>query len=196
MKTTGLYWTFGWITMVSLAAMQGCGDDDGDDGGGATGGSGGEAGEDTGGSSGSSGRGGSSSGGTSSGGGGGRGGTSSGGTAGSMPGGMGGEGGEAVGGEGGGGDGSGDREAACADYCQTYFDTGCEAFDGNYYGNESQCATICSTSNWTLGEEGDAAGNSVHCRLTHAGFAADATGAQIETHCGHASANSTGQCVN
>ena len=193
MKTNRLIWTLGWITMGSLAALQGCGGDD-DDGGDSSGGKGGEAGEETGGTSSggtsTGGRGGTTTGGTTSGG------TSSGGTStGGMGGAEGGVGGEDTGG-GAGGSGPGDRQAACDEYCQVYYEAGCEAFDGGYYGTEMGCANLCAMTIWELGEDGDAAGNSVHCRLTHANNALNAATAELtETHCGHARAEPTGVCV-
>jgi hypothetical protein len=187
MKTNSLFWALCWVAVGSVATMQGCGgddDDDGDDDGSMTGGSSGSntGGSSTGGRAGSStgGRAGSSTGGSTTGGGGG------------APGGMGGEGGNAVGGEGG-GSGGGDRASACTDYCSTYFDTGCPMYDGGFYGTQAGCQTLCETSVWALGEPGDMAGNSVHCRLSHAELAAAAS--DPTTHCGHAKADPTGICV-
>jgi hypothetical protein len=177
--------------MGSLAALQGCGGDDDDNGG--DGSKGGEAGDGSGGTA-TGGRGGSSTGGTSTGG---RGGSSTGGSstggsstggAGGAPGGMG---GEDTGGGAGGASG-GDREAACTEYCELYYEVGCEMFDANYYVNVAGCQGNCNVAIWELGEPGDMAGNSVHCRLTHAGLASEG---MTQVHCGHAAANSTGQCV-
>jgi hypothetical protein len=181
--------------MGSLAALQGCGGDD-DDGGG-DGSTGGEAGDGSGGTS-TGGRAGSSTGGTSTGGraGSSTGGSSTGGSstggAGGAPGGMG---GEDTGGGAGGASG-GDREAACTDYCNVYYQAGCDAFDGGYYGTEENCVTTCTGAIWETGEPGAGSGNSVHCRLTHAGYADDAASAEeTQTHCGHARATPMGVCV-
>jgi hypothetical protein len=185
MKTNSLFWALSWVAVGSFAAMQGCGGDDDDGGDGSSGGKGGSAGSATGGKGGSAG--------SATGGKGGSAGSATGGKGGTAgaPGGAGGEGGNSVGGEGG---GSGESRAeVCADYCQLYFDTGCSAFDGGFYGTVAGCQTLCETSVWELGEPGAAAGNSVHCRLTHAGLAAAATDPM--THCGHARADSTGICV-
>ena len=187
MKTSSLFWALGWLAAGSLAIVPGCGGDDDDNGGTSTGGkggtsSGGKGGTSTGGKGGTAG--------TSTGGKGGTAGTSTGGSGGTS-GTMGGEGGAVVGGEGGGGPG-GDRAAACSDYCDTYYDSMCETFPAtNIYANIAQCNDICNMAIWVLGEPGDAMGSSVHCRLTHAGLAAGGD----ETHCGHASATSTGNCV-
>ena len=183
--------------MGSIAALGGCGGDDDDAGGGGDGkgGKGGSSGSGTGGSStggkATGGASGSSTGGKATGG---ASGSATGGTAGTATGGAGG----APGGAGGeGGASGGDRQAVCNDYCELYFDTGCEAFPANLnvYATVAQCEDICFQANWALGEPGDGAGNSVHCRLTHAGLASNASGADIETHCGHASATSTGNCI-
>jgi len=176
--------------MGSLAALQGCGGDDDDEG---TGGGGGTSGSKaTGGSAGSAtggkGTGGSGTGGKATGGsaGKGTGGSVTGGTGGTATGGAGGAPGGA-GGEGGGNDGP--RAAACADYCEAYYDAGCDGFDAtNSYESEDHCNAACMAADW--GIEGD--GNTIECRTTHAGLAA---GGDADTHCGHASANSTGICV-
>jgi hypothetical protein len=184
--------------MGSLAALQGCGGDDDDGGDGSS--TGGEAGDGSGGTA-TGGRAGSSTGGTSTGGraGSSTGGTATGGRAGSSTGGAGGApggmGGEDTGGGAGGASG-GDREAACTDYCDVYYQAGCDAFDGGYYGTEENCVTTCTGAIWDTGEPGAGSGNSVHCRLTHAGYANDAASAEeTETHCGHARATPMGVCV-
>jgi hypothetical protein len=193
MKTNSLFWALTWAAAGSLAIMQGCGgddDDDGGDGGDDKGGSSGSGGT-TGGSSGSSGKGGTSGASGSAGKGGTSGSTSTGGSGGA-PGGEGGGGG--VPGGGGEGGAGATRAAVCADYCSAYYDAGCEAFDGGFYGTEAGCASLCEMAVWALGEPGDAMGNSVQCRLSHAEFAAAAS--DPEMHCGHAAADSTGNCVN
>jgi hypothetical protein len=182
--------------MGSLAALQGCGGDDDDEGTGGGGGSSGSkatGGTGTGGkATGGTGTGGKATGGTGTGGkatgGTGTGGTATGGTA---TGGAGGAPGGA-GGEGGGSDGT--RAAACTDYCQAFEDAMCRTFQTNTYDDEADCRDVCNASDWAIGDEGDASGNSINCRLTHAGLA-DANPAMRMLHCGHASEVSTNdQC--
>lgn len=180
--------------MSSLAALQGCGDDEEDTGGkGGSSGNAGEAGDGgtsgSAGSSGSSGRGGSS-------GSGGQGGTAgaSGGTGGSVSGAGGAPGG--AGGAGGEGGATQTRAEVCTDYCQAWVDKDCDRSAANTYTDEPDCRDVCNAADWELGEPGDATGNSVHCRLWHTGLAAAPNPDPDETHCGHASENSTGQCVN
>jgi hypothetical protein len=184
MKTNRLIWALGWATMGSLAALQGCGGDDDDGGTGGKAGSSGSAGK--GGSSGkggTAGQGGSSGKGGSSGQGGSGQGGSSGATsgAGGAPGGAGGEGGGA----------SGDRVEACADYCEAYFAT-CESYTTNRYDDEADCNVVCADAPWELGDPGDGAGDTVHCRLTHAGYAADM---DPELHCDHSSYEPSAVCI-
>lgn len=183
MKANRLIWALGWVTMGSLAALQGCGGDD-DDGGDDGSSKGGEAGEDTGGtSSGGSatgGRGGSTGGSTT-------GGSSTGGSAtggaGGAPGGMGGDEG---GGEGGGGSGDAERVFACTSYCDAYFLNMCQTFDSNTYDDRDACQSTCEGSSWEIGVAGP--GDTINCRL---GNALLAVGAEQETRCEYASEDSS-----
>lgn len=186
MKTNKLIWTLGWITMGSLAALQGCGGDDDDGGDGSS--SGGEAGDGTGGNV-TGGRGGSTGGSPTGGRGGSTGGTTQGG-AGGAPGGMGGE--PGVGGEGGGTTET--RAAVCTEYCTLYEMKNCDEAAANTYGSQQDCIDTCGAADWEIGDRMDGSGNTVHCRLTHAGLA-DGDNAPDELHCGHASAEPTGVCV-
>jgi hypothetical protein len=184
-----LFWALGWATMGSLAALQGCGGDD-DDGG--DGGGGGSAGKATGGSSGKA------TGGTAGKGTGGSAGKATGGTAGKATGGAagtatGGSGGEMGGAGGEGGSVSEDRAAVCEEYCDAYYEIGCNtATTANTYTDEPNCRNVCNAADWPLGERGDAAGDTLHCRVSHVGLASMGNTA---VHCGHASENSTGVCV-
>jgi hypothetical protein len=187
MKTSRLIWTLGWITMGSLASLQGCGGDD-DDGGDDGSSKGGEAGESSGGSS-TGGRGGTSTGGSSTGGSS-TGGSSTGG-AGGAPGGMGGE--PSVGGEGGGGT-TEDRATLCSSYCQAYYDKGCFAAAMDTYGDEQTCRDTCNSADWPDGTPGEASGNTLACRITHVGLAS-ATMRPDMLHCGHASEDPPNTCV-
>jgi hypothetical protein len=181
--------------MSSLAALQGCGDDEEDNTSGGKGGTSGAAGEaGDGGTSGTptGGRGGSAGSGGTTGGTGGSGPT--GGTAGTM-GGAGGEPGGGAGGEGGNGEGGGGtvdqaRIDACGQYCTSYFSHMCETFDTNSYDDAADCQGTCEGSSWGIGAPG-VAGTTIWCRISHADMA---SGADQELHCGHASENSTGVC--
>ncbi len=183
MKTNRLFWTLGWVTMGSLAALQGCGGDD--DEGAATGGS---AGEDSGGTAGTGtgGTAGKATGGTAGKATGGTAGTTTGGTAGTAgtapEGGMGGDG---VGGEGGGG--SVDRLALCTEYCQAYSDKACFDAALDTYDDEPTCRDTCVSSDWEIGADGAASGDSINCRLTHTGLASAPSPGPDMLHCGHAS---------
>ena len=188
--TTKLLWAIGSISVLSLASLQGCGDDadDGDD---TTGGTAGTAG--TAGKGGSSGKGGS--GGTNGGAGetGGGGEPSGGGGEPAAAGTTGGGGEPAAGGMPGAGGGGGDeRQTACADYCNVYFDA-CENDTNNDYQNEGACVTTCVESDWAL--EG-AAGDTIECRTIHANNASNPGNTEQETeqHCGHAAADPTAVC--
>jgi hypothetical protein len=188
MKTNSLFWAMSWVAVGSFAIMQGCGGDDDDGGGdgGDGGGKGGSSGSATGGSS----TGGSSTGGkggSSTGGRGGSSGSSTGGAAGA----PGGAGGEDSGGEGGGGTADPLRVAACSTYCSTYFVNMCETFDTDTYNDQPTCQSTCEDASWEIGTPG-VAGDTVNCRLSHAGMA---MAADQELHCGHASEEPTGVCV-
>jgi hypothetical protein len=183
--------------MSSLAALQGCGDDEEDTGGGGKGGTSGAAGEaGDGGTAGSTtgGRGGSAGSGATGGTGGATGGSGpTGGTSGAAgaPGGAGGAGGE-------GGGPPEDRMSVCSEYCQLYQDKDCELSDANTYEGanpEQTCRDTCNAADWELGERGAASGNTVHCRLTHAGLAAAPSPGPDQLHCDHASAEPSEVCV-
>ena len=73
---------------------------------------------------------------------------------------------------------------ACGTYCEVYcaaMDEHCEA----EYGSGGACATACAAFAAT-GNTNDATGNTVQCRIYHAGFAYD-----DNTHCDHADQDST-----
>jgi len=189
MKTNSLFWAMTWVAVGSFAMMQGCGGDDDDDGG---------SGDDKGGSSGSSsgGSSGSNTGGSSGSNTGGTSGTNTGGTSGTGTGGSAGAPGGAGGEGGGSGGGSGDEERAtvCGQYCTLYWSKVCYEAPSDTYTDQDDCQSTCEDASWGLGDSGDAAGNTVHCRLTHAGLATDMAPPD-NTHCGHASEVPTGVCV-
>ncbi|WAS95968.1 hypothetical protein [Nannocystis punicea] len=76
---------------------------------------------------------------------------------------------------------------ACADYCTTYF-ANCEN-DLNLYNDEADCLDQCS--HWYPGTTADTAGDTVGCRLYHAGVAQT----DDVTHCPHAGPGGAGVCV-
>ncbi|MCY1009865.1 hypothetical protein OV079_30755 [Nannocystis pusilla] len=75
----------------------------------------------------------------------------------------------------------------CDDYCTDYF-ANCTA-DLNLYNDEADCLDQCS--HWYPGTSADTAGDTVGCRLYHAGVAAT----DDETHCPHAGPGGAGVCV-
>ena len=199
MKTTKLVYLVGSLCALSLVALQGCGDDaeeaDGGSGGSTAGSSsGGKGGSTSGGStSGGSSSGGSTSGGSS------NGGSTSGGSSngGSSNGGTDSSGGDTgtAGDTGAGGAGASEKAAVCEEYCEVYFARNCDDETKNTddtYADVDGCETQCLTLQ-QLGSEGDSAGNTIHCRLSHAGFAPEG-GDGSDDHCGHAAFDSTGPC--
>ena len=197
MKPQRLIWTLGWITMSSLAALQGCGDDEDDTASGGKGGKGGTSGAagdaGDGGTAGNTGGTGGNTGGT----GGNTGGTAgnTGGTAGTPTGGAGGVPSGGQGGQGGEGGAGEDRLTVCTAYCQGWVDKDCELSAANTYTDEPDCRDTCMNADWEIGEPGVGMGNTINCRLQHTMLAADPSPGPDETHCGHASENSTGNCV-
>lgn len=75
----------------------------------------------------------------------------------------------------------------CDAYCTKYFKN-C-TMDLNLYIDEADCMTQCA--DWYPGKENDAAGDSVGCRLYHAGAAL----ADPATHCPHAGPGGADVCV-
>jgi uncharacterized surface protein with fasciclin (FAS1) repeats len=74
----------------------------------------------------------------------------------------------------------------CQQYCGT---VAANCTDGNALTWTDDCATDCA--GWPEGEAGDTGANTTHCRLYHAGAAAD----DAALHCPHASADGGGVCV-
>jgi hypothetical protein len=75
----------------------------------------------------------------------------------------------------------------CADYCAKYFEN-CKD-DLNLYNDEADCATQCA--GWYPGVKDDVGGDSVGCRLYHAGAAL----ADAPLHCPHAGPGGADVCV-
>jgi len=82
----------------------------------------------------------------------------------------------------------------CGTWCSVY----CDLVQANCYGGNSQyadkatCMTACSTMS-TSGNQGDASGDTVQCRIYHAGVAGNPIG-NAGTHCPHAGKNGAGVC--
>ncbi|MBA3545888.1 MAG: hypothetical protein H0T76_05340 [Nannocystis sp.] len=76
----------------------------------------------------------------------------------------------------------------CDAYCTQYF-ASCTADLDLYAGDMAGCMTQCAA--WWPGTMGDAGGDSVGCRLYHAGAAM----ADAATHCPHAGPGGAGVCV-
>jgi hypothetical protein len=106
-----------------------------------------------------------------------------GGTGGTGMGGMGGTGGTGMGGMGGAGGGS---AAACDTYCADIAKN-C-AGDNMQYGDMASCMGACSAL--PEGKPGDMAGNTVNCRIYHAGAAT----MDAALHCVHAGPGGAGAC--
>jgi hypothetical protein len=176
-----LFWLVGTVSALAFASLQGCGSDDDTSGTGSagttgTGGaSGGKAGTtSTGGASGGK------AGTTSSGGAAGKGGTSS--SGGASSGGASEAGGAEAGGAG--------AYSVCEEYC-TLDATKCPTLFGTDYGTAEDCETACA--DMPVGDEGASTGDSVECRISHAGYADGTDDAQ---HCPHASKDSAaGGCL-
>lgn len=159
---------------MALFAVGGCGSDDEESGG--TGGSGGGSGGSTGGSGGSTGGSGGATGGTAGTATGGTAGTATGGTAGSSTGGTAG----AAGGGGG---------LTCAAFCAAVA-AACTGANVQY-ASENECMTACA--GWPVGTEGATSGDTLACRMYHAGVAAtDPQPDNANTHCPHAGADGGG----
>ncbi len=75
----------------------------------------------------------------------------------------------------------------CDAYCTAYF-ASCTA-DLNLYSDMADCTTQCAP--WWPGKTGDAGGDSIGCRLYHAGVAM----ADPNTHCPHAGPGGADVCV-
>ncbi len=108
----------------------------------------------------------------------------------------GGTGGDGAGGDGSGGAGTGGAgtggttgSALCEDYCNAWFQKACDDAGGEAYSEQSTCMTACASM--TEGTPGASSGDTIACRITHLGLAAQMDAA----HCGHAQENSTGNCV-
>lgn len=90
--------------------------------------------------------------------------------------------------------GDDDDSAGPSDLCNQYCDlvmANCQ--DANkLYESADECLSACETIPDT-GEDGATSGNSIQCRIYHAGDSA--AGAEPATHCPHAGENPTDQCV-
>jgi len=80
----------------------------------------------------------------------------------------------------------GEVDFDCAGYC-TQITAHCVG-EHAQYPNLQTCMSTCA--DFDMGEQADRTGNTLGCRLYHAGAAADAP----ETHCTHAGPGGNGQC--
>jgi len=84
----------------------------------------------------------------------------------------------------------------CGSWCQVY----CDLIDENCVGNNlqyngtSDCMTHCAGFS-TAGNPGDTAGNTVQCRIYHAGVAGLDPATNPQIHCPHAGPTGGGVCV-
>jgi Domain of unknown function (DUF4331) len=78
--------------------------------------------------------------------------------------------------------------------CVTYCDAATTACTGvnQQYKDNADCLSYCNASNWPKGTDGEQAGNTVACRIYHAGVAKMDPG----THCGHAGPSGENVCGN
>jgi hypothetical protein len=72
---------------------------------------------------------------------------------------------------------------ACEEYCTVWFEN-CTGWSGDNYDNELDCLTQCALI--PEGMDGDMSGDTVYCRIYHAGMGDD----DNNDHCGHGHANS------
>jgi hypothetical protein len=94
------------------------------------------------------------------------------------------------------GDGGGDIDApavaqTCANYCSTITANCLGADDNQMYANAGECMASCAL--FPLGTAADMSGNTLGCRIYHAGNAAGST-ANADTHCRHAGPGGDGLC--
>jgi len=87
----------------------------------------------------------------------------------------------------------------CGTWCENYCDlmaVACTGSNSPYNDDRATCMSKCTTFA-TSGKPGDAAGNTVQCRIYHAGVAGvSTTSADITAHCGHAGPDGANVCVN
>lgn len=81
----------------------------------------------------------------------------------------------------------------CGTYCENYCDNTARTCEGAnaIYDNAAECMTACGMFDMN-GEAGAVDGDTVQCRIYHGGIPADAS---PDTHCPHAQAESTANCV-
>lgn len=77
----------------------------------------------------------------------------------------------------------------CEEYCGTMM-TNCSGANAQYESME-ECISMCDSAGWREGQDGDSGGNSLHCRITHAGALA---AADPVTHCPHAGPTGGDMC--
>jgi hypothetical protein len=83
----------------------------------------------------------------------------------------------------------------CGTWCEVYCDVVMNNCTGEnaQYEDQSACMTECSNMS-TQGEPGATSGDTVQCRITHAGFAGT-TSDGPSVHCSHAGPSGGGVCV-
>jgi hypothetical protein len=83
----------------------------------------------------------------------------------------------------------------CTTYCTTMVAANCTGNAGdpirNQFADMTACMNACGSANWPQGGVTNASGNSLGCRIYHAGVA-NSTGASV--HCGHAGFTGGGAC--
>lgn len=92
--------------------------------------------------------------------------------------------------------GNGTCGTLCENYCHLAF-TNCAAEPGQFE-TRNDCLSACQqkvAAGMTLGQPGDAGGDSLHCRIYHAGVAGDPLSGGSDVHCPHASDGGGGVCI-
>ena len=79
-------------------------------------------------------------------------------------------------------------DLSCADYCSSFL-SACAADASNTYADQADCETKCE--GFTCGTAEDTSGDTLGCRIYHAGAAAS----DPATHCGHAAESPTDACI-
>lgn len=163
MRNFHFIWAVGFAGVLSLSAGAGCGSDDDEGGGKITGGTGGTSSGGTGGGTGGStgGSAGASTGGSS--------GAATGGSAGASTGGS-----------------AGAGNLSCDGYCNSIM-SNCTGANAQFTTKEI-CMAVCGS--YPEGAKSDTSGNTLGCRLYHAGAAS----ADADTHCPHAGPAGVGTC--
>lgn len=87
-----------------------------------------------------------------------------------------------------GGEGGGTRGGLCSQYCDAV--TSACSGESAQYDDEADCLAYCGAAGWPEGSSTDQSGNTLFCRIYHAGVAAS----DPSTHCPHAGPSGADVC--